>query len=66
MTKNDLLVEDMKHNLLSVIQMCDQGHTLQFDLEKHEIRKEGSNRLVETTIRTLNNTYVLNENGKEN
>ena len=24
--QNVLLVEDMKHNLLSVIQMCDQGH----------------------------------------
>jgi hypothetical protein len=22
--------------------MCDQGHTLQFDSEKYEIRKEGS------------------------
>jgi type III secretory pathway component EscU len=28
MEENDLLVEDMKHNLLSVSQMCDQGHTL--------------------------------------
>jgi hypothetical protein len=28
--KNVLLVEDMKHNLLSVIQMCDQGHKLVF------------------------------------
>ena len=26
--KNVLLVEDMKHNLLSVSQMCDQGHEL--------------------------------------
>ena len=33
-TKNVLLVEYMKHNLLSVIQMCDQGHRLVFDSEK--------------------------------
>jgi hypothetical protein len=29
--ENVLLVEDMKHNLLSVIQMCDQGHKVTFD-----------------------------------
>ena len=29
--ENVLLVEDMKHNLLSVSQMCDQGHKLTFD-----------------------------------
>jgi hypothetical protein len=32
--KNVLLVEDMKHNLLSVIQMCDQGHKVTFDSQK--------------------------------
>jgi hypothetical protein len=29
--ENVLLVEDMKHNLLSVIQMCGQGHKITFD-----------------------------------
>jgi hypothetical protein len=29
-----ILVEDMKHNLLSVIQMCDQGHKVTFDSQK--------------------------------
>jgi hypothetical protein len=37
--KNVLLVEYMKHNLLSVIQMCDQGHKVTFDSQKCEIRK---------------------------
>jgi hypothetical protein len=37
--ENVLLVEDMKHNLLSVSQMCDQGHKVTFDSQKHEIRK---------------------------
>jgi hypothetical protein len=59
--KNVLLVENMKHNLLSVIQMCDQGHTLIFDSKECEIRKEGLGRLVETTIRTPNNIYILND-----
>jgi hypothetical protein len=27
MEENVLLVEDMKQNMLSVIQICDQGHT---------------------------------------
>jgi hypothetical protein len=32
--ENFLLVEDMKHNLPSVIQMCDQGHKVTFDSQK--------------------------------
>ena len=39
--QNVLLVEDLKHNLLSVSQMCDQGHKVTFDSQKCEIRKEG-------------------------
>jgi hypothetical protein len=42
MVENVLLVEYMKQNLLSVSQMCVQGHTLQFDSKKCETRKEGS------------------------
>jgi hypothetical protein len=37
--ENVLLVEDMKHNLLSVSQMCEQGHKVTFDSQKCEIRK---------------------------
>jgi hypothetical protein len=51
----------MKHNILSLSQMCDQGHKLAFNSEKCEIRKEGSGKLVGTTIRTSNNIYVLSE-----
>jgi hypothetical protein len=57
-TQNFLLVEDMKHNLLSVSQMCDQGHKVTFDSQKCEIRREGSGKLVGTTVRTSNNIYV--------
>ena len=32
--ENVLLVEDLKHNLLSVSQMCDQGHKVTFDSQK--------------------------------
>jgi hypothetical protein len=40
--ENVLLVEDMKHNILSVIQMCDQGHKVNSNSQMCEIRKEGS------------------------
>jgi hypothetical protein len=39
MAENVLLVENMKHILLSLSQMCDQGHTLIFKSKKCEIRK---------------------------
>jgi hypothetical protein len=61
MTENVLLVENMKHNLLSVSQMCDQGHTLLFNSKKCKIRKEGLDKLVVKAIRTPNNIYILNE-----
>jgi hypothetical protein len=32
--ENVLLVEDMKHNFLSVSQMCDQGHKVSFYSQK--------------------------------
>jgi hypothetical protein len=41
-TKNVLLVENLKPNLLSVSQTCDQGRILIFDSKKCEIRKEDS------------------------
>ena len=63
--QNVLLVEYMKHNLLSVSQKCDQGHKLTFGSEKCELRKEGSGNLVGTTARTSNNIYVLSEIGNE-
>jgi transposase InsO family protein len=63
--ENVLLVEDMKHNLLSVSQMCDQGHKVTFDSQKCEIRKEGSGKLVATAARTSSNIYVLSEIGNE-
>jgi hypothetical protein len=58
-------VEDMKHNLLSVSQMCGQGHKLMFDSQKCEIRKAGSGKLVATAVITSRNIYVLSEIGNE-
>jgi hypothetical protein len=36
--KNVLLVEDLKHNLLCVSKMCDQGYTLMFDSQRCKIK----------------------------
>jgi hypothetical protein len=63
--QNVILVEDMKHNLLCVSQMCDQGHKITFDSEESEIRKEGLGKLVSIVARTSNNIYVLSEIGNE-
>jgi hypothetical protein len=63
--ENVLLVEDMKHNLLSVSQMCDQGHKIVFDSQKCEIRKSSSGKLVAIAVRNSSNIYVLNEIGNE-
>jgi hypothetical protein len=55
----------MKHHILSVIKMCDQGHKVTFDSQKCEIRKEGSGKLIARTARTSSNLYVLSEIGNE-
>jgi hypothetical protein len=62
---NVLLVEDMKQNILSVIQMCDQGHKLVFDSQKCDIIKAYSRRVVVIDVRTTSNIYVLSEIRKE-
>jgi hypothetical protein len=54
-----LLVENLKPNILSVSQTCEQGHILIFDSEKHEIREEGSGKIVAIAPRTSSNVYIL-------
>ena len=63
--KDVLLIENMRHNLLSVSQMCDQGHVLTFTSKDHEIRREDSGKLVAAASRTPNNIYILDEIKKE-
>ena len=57
--ENVLLVEDMTHNLLSVSQICDHGHTCVFDSKGCEIVKQGTNKVVATATRTPQNIYIL-------
>jgi hypothetical protein len=51
----------MKHNLLSVSQIFEEGHKVTFYSKKCEIRKEGSGKLIATFARTSSNVYVLSE-----
>ena len=41
--------------------MCDQRHTLLFDSNKCEIRREKSGKLVATATRTPNDVYILDK-----
>ena len=63
--ENVLLIEYMKHNLLSVSKMYDQGHKVNFYSQKCEIRKEGSGKLIAIAARTSSNIYVLSEIGNK-
>ena len=56
-----LLIEDMKHNLLSVSQTCDKGKFMIFDSKQCQIRDVKTNQLVGTATRTPNNIYILDE-----
>ena len=58
------LVEGLTYNLLSVNEICDQGHILTFNSKNSEIRKKRSGKLVAVTIRTPNNVYILNKMDK--
>jgi hypothetical protein len=60
-----LMVENLKLNLLSVSQTCDQGHILTFDSQKCEIRKRNNGKLVAVAPRTYSNVYILNIDEEE-
>ena len=56
---NALLIENLKHNLLSVSQTCDQGHIVISDSQKCEIRREDSGKLVVVEPTTSSDVYIL-------
>ena len=53
------MVEDLKHNLLSVSKIRDQGYTLMFDSWKCEIREYDLEILVAMITRIPNDICVL-------
>jgi hypothetical protein len=60
-----LLVEYMKHNILNVSKICDQGYTRTFDSRKCKIRENNVGRLVATATRRPNKIYILDMNKRE-
>jgi hypothetical protein len=60
-----LLVNGLKHNLLSVSQMCDRGCEVLFMSKDCKIKYVNLGQVVAKGIRTENNVYVLKENREE-
>jgi hypothetical protein len=60
-----LLLDGLKHNLLSVSQMCDRGCEVVFTSKDCKIKSVTSGQVVSKGIRTGNNVYVLKENREE-
>jgi hypothetical protein len=60
-----LFVEGMKHNLLSVSQVCDRGCEVIFTSKDCRVKSVNSRQLVAKGIRTENNVSVLIEEEEE-
>jgi hypothetical protein len=60
-----LLVDGLKHNFLSVIQMCDRGCEVVFTSKYCMIKSVNSGQVVAKGIRTYNNVFVLKEDIEE-
>jgi len=60
-----LFVDGLKHNLLSVIQVCDKGCEVVFTSKDCKITALISGQLIAKEIRTENNVYVLKEEKEE-
>lgn len=57
--ENVLFVEGLKHNLLSVNQLCDQEHSLTFNSDCYKISKDGVH--IVDASRAANNIYILDD-----
>jgi hypothetical protein len=60
-----LFVDGLKHNLLSVSQVCDRGCEVVFTSKDCRIKSVDSGQLVAKGIRIENNVYVLKEEKEE-
>jgi hypothetical protein len=55
------LVDGLKHNFLSVSQMCDRGCEVVFTSKDCKIKSVNLGQVVAKVIRTENTVYVLKE-----
>ena len=60
--ENVLLVEGLKHSLLSVSQICDKGYLVSFDSQKCVIE----NKHIKHIGYRINNVYMIDLNQKRN
>jgi len=58
---NVMYVDGLKHNLLSVSQMCDQGNEVIFRSNGCIVRELDTGKIMIKGIRTPNNLYILKE-----
>jgi hypothetical protein len=63
--QNVLFVDGLKHNLLSVSQVCDRGCEVFFTSKYCRIKFVNSGKLIAKGIRIKNNVYVLKEEKEE-
>jgi hypothetical protein len=56
-----LFVDGLKHNLLSVSQICDRGCEVTFTAKNCKIKTVNTGELIAKGVRTENNVYVLKE-----
>lgn len=54
-----LYVQGLKHNLLSIIQICDRGYVVHFTQGSCNIKNKKANRTLVRGIRTSDNCYVI-------
>ena len=59
--QNVLYVEGLKHDLLSVGQLCDADCNVIFFAHHCEIRRNGSKQIIGRGIRSAGSVYVLEE-----
>ncbi|XP_043717541.1 uncharacterized protein LOC122665457 [Telopea speciosissima] len=65
-SNNVLYVSGLKHNLLSVSQLCDDGHAVLFIKEECVIKKTKNGKtVVAQGTRTIGNLYVLLDVGED-
>lgn len=63
-TQEVIFIVGLKHNLLSVNQICDKGNDIIFKKHGYEIRRENNGKLAAHGRRTFGNLYTLVENIK--
>ena len=63
--KNILYVDGLKHNLLSVSQLCKDGHKVIFLEKDCVIRSIGTGKKIGKGKKNSNNLYVLDERNSD-